>query len=96
MSNERSLQPEHKATNRRRTEKMNKLKEDIGQKGKDTIIDRNQVCFAVLQRSKIESHLTRMSTRHWWRISAELSFSLNKEFLEIFNKLFCKFSKSRQ
>ena len=70
---------------------MNKLKEDIGQKGKDTIIDRNQVCFAVLQRSKIESHLTRMSTRHWCRISAELSFSLSKYlFLEIFNKYLTK------
>ena len=49
VSNERSLQPEHKATNRRRTEKMNKLKEDIGQKSKDTIIDRNQLCFAKKQ-----------------------------------------------
>ena len=34
VSNEKSWEPEHKATNRRRTEKMNKLKEDIGQKGK--------------------------------------------------------------
>ena len=55
VSNEKSWEPEHKATNRRRTEKMNKLKEYIGQKGKDTIIDRNQLFLLFCKEARLKA-----------------------------------------
>ena len=55
VSNEKSWEPEHKATNRRRTEKMNKLKEDTGQKGKDTIIDRNQLFLLFCKEARLKA-----------------------------------------